>query len=382
MASNKQDAILGVVFFAAIGLLLAATLLLTNFSFRAKPKLEVAFVNGGGLQKGDAVFVLGRRAGEVLDVGYQPANRSYPIAVTMQLDEALALKNDARIEIIDANLLGGKRIEIDPGQDSAAMPSGTALVGTLRKSPLDALGDELQGEGGLVAELKTAVNNLNEGNSTLAQLFTKSTLHDALLALLDGLNANVNAISAGRGALGRVIHDQQMGDDLAATLASVRSVAGKLDVGEGVLGMVLNDKMVAGQVRDIVGDVAVMTRDLRDGQGTAGLLLRDPELRAKVQGVVADVADLVVRAKNPDAGLIGALFSDTQMLADARGILTSFREFADRATYGNGLLARLVNDPDWGRRFGQILGQVQRAVEDAREAAPVGTFFQVITGFF
>ncbi len=382
MANVKQDAILGAVFFAAIALLLAATLLLTNFSFRERPKLEVRFASASGLEKGDAVYVLGRRAGEVVDVAYRPDNRAHRILATLQFDDPLVLKSDASIEIIDANLLGGKRVEIEPGHSATPAPAGTALLGLVRKSPIDALGDELQGDDSLVSGLKTAIAKLNEGDGTLAQLFNTPKLHDALLTAIDSVNASLKAIQDGRGALGRVIHDQGMGDDLAATLASARSVAQKIDLGEGPLGVVLNDKTMAGNVREIASDVALMTREMRDGAGTAGLLLRDAEMRTTVQGMVTDLADLVVKARNPESGLVGALFSDSQMLADARGILTSFREFADRASNGNGLLARLVNDPDWGRRFGQILGQVQRAVEDAREAAPVGTFFQVLTGFF
>lgn len=381
MSNVKQDAILGVVFFAAIGLLLAATLLLTNFSFRARPKLEVRFVGAGGLEKGDAVYVLGRRAGEVLEVAYRPEHPTHRIAVTLQIDEPLALRSDASVEIVDANLLGGKRVEIEPGKLAAPAPAGV-MLGNVRKSPIDALGDELQGQDSLVKSLKTAVNKLNAGEGTLAQLFNTPKLHDALLTAIDSVNVSLKAIQDGRGALGRAIHDQQLGDDFASVVASTRSVMQKIDVGEGPLGVALNDKAVASNLRDSIADLAQLTHDLRDGRGVAGLLLRDAEMRRKVEGMVADLADLMTKAKNPESGLIGALFSDTQMLADTRDILTSFREFAERAVNGNGLLARLVNDADWGRRFGQILGQVQRAVEDAREAAPVGTFFQVLNGFF
>lgn len=380
--SNKQDAILGVVFFTAVGLLLAVTLLLTNFSLGPRPRLEVRFANAGGLEKGDAVFVLGRRAGEVAEVRPFAGGPDERIVVTMLLDEPIELRSDAQIQIVDASLLGGKRIEIDPGVASTAMPASAQLRGTLRKSAIDALGDEMSGEDSLVGGLKQAVGKLNRGEGTLAQLFNSPRLHDALLAAVESLAASLEAIRQGRGVVGRLVHDESLGEDVAAAVRSVRSVAEKADAGEGPLGVILSDRVAAGQVRGFIADLATIARDLREGEGTAGLLLRDPETRGQVRGIVADVAALVADARRPDSGLLGALFSDQQLLADGRASLATLREFLERATHGKGLVARLVSDEDWARKVGQILGQVQRAIEDAREAAPVGTFFQVITAFF
>jgi hypothetical protein len=46
------------------------------------------------------------------------------------------------------------------------------------------------------------------------------------------------------------------------------------------------------------------------------------------------------------------------------------------------MLGMLINDKDIGTRFRRILTQVSRALEDAREAAPIGNFVQVLLGSF
>jgi ABC-type transporter Mla subunit MlaD len=381
MANAKQDAVLGVVFFAAIGLLLAATLLLSNFSFQAKPQIEVRFPSAGGLERGDAVYVLGRRAGEVAEVGYRADLPTHRIVTRLQFDEPMPLAADAKFEIVDASLLGGKRIDIEPGTGSPT-PANQPRLGIVRMGPVDALSAELQGDDGLIGGLKTAVKKLNEGEGTLAKLFNDSSLHDSLLAAAQSLTTSLKAIQDSRGALGKIIHDEKLGDDLGALVSSLRAAADKVNAGQGPLGVALNDRDVADKLRNIISDVAAMTREMREGRGTLGYLLRDNDGKERVARILADLGDVLAKSGNKEAGLVGALVNDPQLLADARGILQSFREFADRAAHGNGLLARLNNDPDWGRRFGQILGQVSRAIEDAREAAPVGTFFQVLTGFF
>ncbi|MEZ5964925.1 MAG: MlaD family protein [Planctomycetota bacterium] len=382
MATARQDAFLGVVFFVAIGLLLAATLMLSNFSFRERPELQVLFANAAGLDKGDAVYVLGRRVGEVSEVAPRAGAAAERIAVRLLLDEPLQLHADARIEIVDVSLLGGKRVEIEPGLSDALLPADTSLRGVVRKSPIDALGDEMQGEDSLVGGLKTAVGKLNGGEGTLAQLFNSPKLHDALLSAVESLTVSLKAIETGQGAIGRFIHDPKVGADLAEAVANARSFTQKLDSGDGLVGAILNDATLAGNVRTLLGDLAHVSSDLREGRGAVGLLLRDGDTRARVQAFLSDLPELTSLAKNPEAGLMGALLADSQMASDARSTLSSLRDFADNAAHGDGLLARLANDADWGRRVGQILGQVQRAVEDAREAAPVGTFFQVLTGFF
>ncbi len=381
MQKVRQDAILGLVFFAALGLLLASTFVLSNFSFRDRPRVEVQFENAGGLMKGDSVYVLGRRAGEVVAVEPREAPR-YRIGVVLQFDEAVALRADARIEIVDANLLGGKRVEIEPGRAPTPLAPDAPLVGTLKRGALDALGDELQGESGLLGSLKRAVDKLNSGEGTLAQLLSSGRLHDALVAGADSLVASLKAIEEKRGTIGILVHDQETGQNVRDILSAARSIATKIDTGEGPLGVAVNDPDVAARLRRIVDDVATMTTDLRNGVGTIGLLLRDDPTRTKIAGIVDDVAAVLALARDPKAGIVGALLRDTELLADAKSAVHSARVFMDQATTGNGLLARLVNDEDWGRRFGQILGQVQRAIEDAREAAPVGTFLQVLTGFF
>ena len=44
--------------------------------------------------------------------------------------------------------------------------------------------------------------------------------------------------------------------------------------------------------------------------------------------------------------------------------------------------AAVLNDEDMGRRLDSMIRQITRAIEDAREAAPVGTFFQVFSSAF
>ena len=113
-----------------------------------------------------------------------------------------------------------------------------------------------------------------------------------------------------------------------------------------------------------------------------GKLVNDVEMGVNLDKAVVGVRDFFEKATDPEAGLIGAAVADTALRERFVKIVDDLAAITEEARNGNGLLARLINDEEWGEQLDRIFTQVSRAIEDAREAAPVGTFFQVIAGAF
>ena len=88
------------------------------------------------------------------------------------------------------------------------------------------------------------------------------------------------------------------------------------------------------------------------------------------------------KANDPNAGVLGALTSNPEMAKDLTATLANLRYTTDQLTHRKGLLGALINDEDLAIRFRRILTQVSRAIEDAREAAPISNFVQVLLGTF
>ena len=91
---------------------------------------------------------------------------------------------------------------------------------------------------------------------------------------------------------------------------------------------------------------------------------------------------LICKANDPDAGLIGALIGDERMREDGARILANLSEVTEQINSGHGMLGKLITDQELGEQFERFFNQLARAVEDAREAAPIGTFFQVLAAPF
>lgn len=86
-----------------------------NFSLSSNEKeLSLSFSNIAGLVVGDVVSVRGIKEGHVKNIH----NENNNVIVEIILSEKTQIKDDARFSIMMLDLMGGKKIEIDPGSSA------------------------------------------------------------------------------------------------------------------------------------------------------------------------------------------------------------------------------------------------------------------------
>ena len=122
--------------------------------------------------------------------------------------------------------------------------------------------------------------------------------------------------------------------------------------------------------------------DAKAGRGIVGRILRDDALADDFTNAVANLNVLLTNANDPNAGLIGAAFNDPETAEHFKIAMANIRDVTDKLTQGEGALGILINDKAVGVRLRRIFTQVSRAVKDAREAAPISSFVQVLFGVF
>jgi ABC-type transporter Mla subunit MlaD len=384
----RRDTLLGFVFFGSLAFLLWATLNLTDQAY-GNAMLLVRFAQAGSCEVGTNVMVLGKKIGKVgaIDVDYGSAD--LPIAMTLLLREPIPLRQDYTISIKDAGVLGGKQVYIDPGR-AAALPADAALRGEVEPGAFDQIGNIAKGEGKLggkavdaVEEIRKFFANMNDPTTSVGKLVTSSALHDQLSDAADSLGRILDAVLEQKGAVGDLVMNAETKENLHGFLASLRSLGKKLDEGsDGVLGVLLNDADAARNVQSIVRNLDVLVTDARNGGGIVGKLLRDDELARRFSNLVGNLDTLLANLTNAEAGALGALTSDPATARDVKSTLANLRFVSEQLAQKQGLLGALINDPDLATRFRRILTQVSRAIEDAREAAPIGSFIQVLIGYW
>jgi ABC-type transporter Mla subunit MlaD len=384
----KRDTLLGLVFFGTLGLLLWATINLTDLSFGRVPPLTVFFQDARGLRTGDAVLVLGKRIGKVGDVKFRADRQALRIQVVLRLDEEIVLGIDYKIEIQDSSVLGGKQVQIDPGLGEP-LRGGGELKGTSAGNALERVAQPFMGEGPVGEELKAALTaakewfqHMSDPDTSIGAIVRSRALYDEILGTVQSLRRLVQATEEGQGLLGRVIKDTAMRDDAMVFLANLRALSESLRSTDGVAGRLINDRDLSNKVAQMVDDLGVMIADARAGKGTFGAILRDETMASDLKETLARLNGILVKASDPKAGAIGMLLNDPDAATDLKQAFANARQAIEKINAGEGLLAMLINDRDIALRLRRIFTQVSRAIEDAREAAPIGNFAQVLTGVF
>lgn len=386
MERTRRDTLLGLVFFGTLAFLLWATVNLTDLSLGRG--LVVLFPDAGGAEAGTNVMVLGKKVGKVgaIDVVYDRTD--LPVRMTLLLKEAVPLTDKATIEVRDSGVLGGKQIYIDPGR-GAPIPADRELRGNSQPSAFERIGNiaEAKGELGVnlnaaVTSIRTFFDNMNNEESTVGRLVRRRDLYDEFLQVAKNVNSVLDAIGKGEGTIGRLVVDRGMRDDAMRFVSNLAAVSDTLRSSEGTIGLLLNDRATAANVQAIVADIGSLVAAAKDGKGALGRILRDEKMANDLSDSLAALATLLAKANDKDAGVLGALTSDPETGQNLRMTIANLREVTAALTRSDGMLGALLNDKDLGVRFRRIMTQVSRALEDAREAAPIGNFVQVLLGAF
>ena len=386
MERIRRDTLLGLVFFGTLGFLLWATVNLTDLSLSRQ--LVVFFPQAGSVDVGTNVMVLGKKIGKVGAIDIDYAREDTPVRMELLLREQIPLKQNHVIEVRDAGVLGGKQVYIDPGR-GAAVAEGLELVGTVAGSAFDKLGDIADGKGAVGEELERALRgvgdffrNMNDEETSIGRLVRRRDLYDSVLNASENLNRILEAVVNAEGAVGALIMNKQTADDTTALLANLRTVSQSLLTTDSPLGVLLNDKETARDLQGVLDNLDRMVADAREGKGMLGRILSDEGLADEFAATIGNLNTLLAKANDPAAGALGAITSDPEIGKDLKATIANLRLVSDQLTQRKGLIGALINDEDMAIRFRRILNQVSRALEDAREAAPISNFVNVLYGIF
>ena len=256
-----------------VGLILIAGVLIflwilgwaKNFSFVSNEVYTtVIFDNVAGLEIGDNVTINGVREGYVKDIVINGAK----VHVTLSLNKSVELKQDATFAVAMLDLMGGKRIEIHPGNSPdkfdfskqhkgefySDIPSVMSMVGNIEeelnstmkdiKITLSALNNYLTDEK-LNSDVKRSIANMSEVTEKLKVILTQNSSdirnlvknsNELVSDTKDLIKNNKENISNSLSSLNSVL---QKADSL---LQYANNLAGETNQQKNNLGKILYDK--------------------------------------------------------------------------------------------------------------------------------------------
>jgi phospholipid/cholesterol/gamma-HCH transport system substrate-binding protein len=387
---------LGLLLLAALALLGWFTIGKSDFTlFGDVQRLVVQFPNADGLRDGDAVLVSGVRWGKVDSLVYDPAQEDLDrrITVTISLDAPIELREGHSIEIQDATLLGGKHVWIDPGPATgAALPGETVFAGTVQLNVIEAAGELITSNQDAVGEaidgLRDLVRGVRDGRGTAGRLFTDEGLADdverAVASFADtgeNLRELSDRLKSGEGTLGKLFADDEMytslkgvADDLQTLIDAANETIAEARAGKGTVGLLLADEATRTDVQEGLKSLREILDRANRGEGTVGKLL--------VEDAIADDIATVARRLAEGEGTLGRLMAEDQLYRDLEAVAADLADVVATVRDGRGTVGKLVMEEQLYYEIVKAVGLLTRSLEEYREAAPIGTFTNVIFGAF
>ena len=251
-----------------------------------RKEIKVEFNSVAGLEIGDQVTINGVRKGYVDDIKVEGPS----VFVLLNLDSDVSLKEDAKFSIMMLDLMGGKKVEINPGfterelnyslsqkgETLGDIASAMAVFGRVQDDLIDVVKEvkislsylnKTFADEKFETDLKTSVNNL--------KILTKN-LNSVLLANKDEINkllktGNELALSVNsfmvenKDSIKQTISTLKETLDLSKILINnVNEFLTKIDRGENNLGKAINDKEMMDDLKTSVKNLKNLSELLLD----------------------------------------------------------------------------------------------------------------------
>jgi ABC-type transporter Mla subunit MlaD len=240
-----------------------------------------------GLRKGDDVRVDGIVMGKVEDLGLADKGG---VIVTLAIDKPIELyrgdgRNPAKhyeIKVESISFLGGNHVSIRRGDpDTPKVDLSNMVVGSTKPSGFEQFGEVMAQNR---EEIRAFIANASEAFGELKKTAV--------------------AINEGKGTVGALLHERKLHDDAVAAVEQF--------------------KVAITEMREALGGIA---QKLQSTETTAGKLLNTSELhdeltktlsevRKSVNDTTGELRALLDKAKDPNAGPVGAFLGDTALCDD------------------------------------------------------------------
>ena len=137
--------------------------------------VQAGFKQVRGVEPGTRVRVLGKPAGEVVDVQF-PARPGGDVVLKLKLDAGVRhlVRSDATAQIMGEGLVGGKVVEIHPGREESEPVQDGAFIAA-RTVP--ELGDVLARADQALGQLDDLLDGVRKGEGSIGRLMTDPELY-------------------------------------------------------------------------------------------------------------------------------------------------------------------------------------------------------------
>jgi phospholipid/cholesterol/gamma-HCH transport system substrate-binding protein len=265
-----------------------------NLSIKSTQNLlKIKFKNVSGLEVGDPVTINGLRKGYVNNI----IMKDNELIVEAAIDNKIKLQDDARFSIVMLDLMGGKKIDIYPGNSQinldfnktysgdfqADIPSVIALFGSVQDDLVTVLKDvkavlssinHVISDDNFTQKLKELVNNVNLLANQINKLVVenKSDLRELTQNTIQLTENTNNLIQDNKESLKEMIHNfNELSKQSKELVDKINSFADEINKKDNNLGKILYDEELLNNLKSSVKQLETLTRILVEQLNQKGL---------------------------------------------------------------------------------------------------------------
>ena len=278
---RKSEIRVGILILLAIVIILWVFGWAKNITINSQRKIiTVEFNSVAGLEISDPVAINGVRKGYVDDIRIEKNK----VHVVVNIESEIILKEDAKFQIMMLDLMGGKKVEIDPGSSENELnyqvlhkgkfvgdiASAMAVFGSVETDLVD-----------VIKEVKITLANLNK--TLTDQDFNK----DLRLSLynLTQLTENLNRLI--------VANKEGISQLLNSGIELSRSVNDFFETNKDSISSTITSlKQTLDHSREMIIKVNDLIEKTNAGQNNLGKLMNDPEIVTDLKSTLNQLKDL------------------------------------------------------------------------------------------
>ena len=262
--------------------------------FNRENEFVAVYDNVEGLVASAPVYIKGYKAGKVSEVRYDSGKSCF--FVTCSVLKSFSVPADSKMVIYGVDIMGGKGVRIDLGQDVAIAADGDTLCPCFEAGLMDGLATRI---GPLLSSVKTTLDSLQvtvSGVNSMLSAENRSALCNTLVHLENTI-ANADEISAA--VSGKSDELTELITNLSAFSSQLGGIAQKVDST-----MVGVDKVVSTlNSSEIEGTIAAAKKlldNINSPEGSVGKLFVDDSVHNSVDSLLNNIDDLLMKIKeNP-----------------------------------------------------------------------------------
>jgi phospholipid/cholesterol/gamma-HCH transport system substrate-binding protein len=286
----SREFLIGVLVVVAVSLLYIGVNYLKGVNlFLKQQKFYAKYTNAAGLTASNAVILNGFKIGIVKDVHMNENGDGTIIAEVVINDSKLKVPEDTRLEIFDADLFGGKAIQIILGKSSTLAQNKDTLAADISLGLTETIKQEIEPlkkkTSQLFAGVDSVINNLNLVLSS-AQTGSIGDIFISLKTTMKNLevtSTRLNTVIDGNSGKLTAIFDnvtsitENLKNNNAGLTNSIKNIELMTD---SLAKLQLSSTLK--KVDNALGDFNMITEKINSGKGTLGQLVNNDSLHTEL----------------------------------------------------------------------------------------------------